>query len=94
MASTATAAASSTCRTGLGHIDPGPVRTRRISRIGDGFCTVLPDHFATGPDPERHIRQLRQYLDAGVDELYVQQIGPDLDGFFTAWEKEIQPTLS
>ncbi|WP_063045825.1 TIGR03557 family F420-dependent LLM class oxidoreductase [Nocardia pseudovaccinii] len=52
------------------------------------------EHIATGPDPERHIRRLRQYLDAGVDELYVQQIGPDLDGFCTAWEKQIQPALS
>ncbi|QIS14423.1 TIGR03557 family F420-dependent LLM class oxidoreductase [Nocardia arthritidis] len=144
----------------------GPQATQLAARIGDGFCTVVPDadlvetfraagggdkpvqagtklswsrdeesgldaahqlwatdllpgqlnqtlprprdfedamslvdretvrtNIASGPDPERHIRQLRQYLDAGVDELYVQQIGPDLDGFFTAWEKEIMPAL-
>lgn len=50
-------------------------------------------HFAVGPDPERHLEVLRPYLDAGVDELYIQQIGPDLDGFFDAYEKEILPAL-
>lgn len=50
-------------------------------------------HFAVGPDPERHLQVLRQYLDAGVDELYIQQIGPDLDGFFDVYEKEILPGL-
>ncbi len=50
-------------------------------------------HFAAGPDPQRHIEQLRPYLDAGADELYVGQIGPDLEGFFTAYEKEVLPAL-
>ncbi len=51
------------------------------------------EHFAAGPDPDRHLDQLRRFVDAGVDELYVQQIGPDLDGFFTAYEKDILPAL-
>jgi hypothetical protein len=50
-------------------------------------------HFATGPDPDRHIEALHPYLDAGADELYIQQIGPDLDGFFAAYEKEVLPSL-
>lgn len=69
---------------------PGQLsRTLPRPRDFEGAMSLIdrestPDHFATGPDPERHIHRLRQYLDAGVDELYVQQIGPDLDGFFTA----------
>jgi G6PDH family F420-dependent oxidoreductase len=47
----------------------------------------------TGDDPEKHIAQLRTYVDAGLDEVYVQQIGPDMDGFFTAWEKEVLPAF-
>ncbi|MBY8862226.1 TIGR03557 family F420-dependent LLM class oxidoreductase [Nocardia sp. CA2R105] len=50
-------------------------------------------HFAVGPDPEQHLEHLQQYVDAGVDELYIQQIGPDLDGFFTTYAKEILPAL-
>ncbi|PPJ20510.1 LLM class F420-dependent oxidoreductase [Nocardia nova] len=50
-------------------------------------------HFAAGPDPQRHIDQLRTCVDAGADEIYVGQIGPDLEGFFTAYEKEVLPAL-
>jgi G6PDH family F420-dependent oxidoreductase len=49
--------------------------------------------FACGPDPERHIAAARQYLDAGIDELYVQQIGPDQDAFFSAWADKVLPEL-
>ncbi|MEC3919012.1 TIGR03557 family F420-dependent LLM class oxidoreductase [Nocardia sp. CDC160] len=54
---------------------------------------AVANNFATGADPDMHLAHLRQYIDAGVDELYIQQIGPDLDGFFTAYEKDILPAL-
>jgi hypothetical protein len=38
-----------------------------------------------GPDLDQHIASLQPYTDAGVDELFVQQIGPDQDAFFTTW---------
>ena len=34
-----------------------------------------------GPDPERHVKAISAYLDAGFDEVYVNQIGPDQEGF-------------
>ncbi|MFF0455855.1 TIGR03557 family F420-dependent LLM class oxidoreductase [Nocardia africana] len=50
-------------------------------------------HFAAGPDPQRHIDQVRTCVEAGADEVYVGQIGPDLEGFFPAYEKEVLPAL-
>ena len=41
----------------------------------------------------RTSRRSRQYVDAGFDELYVQQIGPDQDGFFEFWTEELAPKL-
>ena len=38
-----------------------------------------------GPDLGTHVASLRQYADAGVDELFVQQIGPEQDAFFDRW---------
>jgi hypothetical protein len=38
------------------------------------------DAITCGSDPDQHVTQLRSYVEAGVDEVYVQQIGPDLDG--------------
>jgi G6PDH family F420-dependent oxidoreductase len=49
--------------------------------------------FSCGPDVDRHVAQLEEYVDAGADEVYVQQIGPDFDGFFTAYEKDVLPAL-
>jgi G6PDH family F420-dependent oxidoreductase len=69
----------------------------------------LPDHFeqaaqlvteeeATrytpcGPDPEPYLRAIGQFADAGFDHVYVHQIGPDQEGFFRFWEKELAPKL-
>jgi hypothetical protein len=57
---------------------------------------VTPDMLVTpvGPDLDAHAESLPQYADAGVDELYVQQIGPEQDAFFTDWAKEILPRFA
>ncbi len=58
---------------------------------------VTPDKLAEkipcGPDPERYVEQLRQYLDAGFDEIHVGQIGEDHEGFFKFFRDEVQPRL-
>ena len=46
---------------------------------------------AARPRPRAPLRGPQEFADAGVDELYVQQIGPDQDAFFTTWAKEILP---
>jgi G6PDH family F420-dependent oxidoreductase len=46
-----------------------------------------------GPDPERHLTSIREYFDAGYDRVYVHQIGPDQDGFFSFYEREVLPKL-
>jgi G6PDH family F420-dependent oxidoreductase len=53
----------------------------------------VAENVACGPDPEKHAAQVRKHLDAGIDEVYVQQIGPDMDGFFATWEREVLPAL-
>jgi G6PDH family F420-dependent oxidoreductase len=47
-----------------------------------------------GPDLDRHVESIQEYADAGVDELYVQQIGGDRDGFFDAYAREVLPRFS
>jgi G6PDH family F420-dependent oxidoreductase len=65
--------------------------------FADAMTLVRPESVAQtitcGPDTDKHAAQLRPYLDAGIDEVYVQQIGPDMDGFFTAYEREVLPQL-
>ena len=54
---------------------------------------MVGEAFPCGPDPEKHLRALRQYVDAGYDEVYVQQIGPEQKGFFRFYAEEILPQL-
>jgi G6PDH family F420-dependent oxidoreductase len=52
---------------------------------------VTPERLSTpvGPDIDRHLEALQAYADAGVDELYVQQIGPDQEPFFREWAPQV-----
>ena len=56
---------------------------------------VTPDDVAEsitcGPDPERHVQAVREYLDAGFDEVYVSQVGPDQQGFLDFYRREVLP---
>ncbi|ULN49606.1 TIGR03557 family F420-dependent LLM class oxidoreductase [Mycolicibacterium goodii] len=55
--------------------------------------STIAESIACGPDPDKHAAQVRSYLDADIDEVYVQQIGPDLDGFFSTWARDVLPQL-
>lgn len=47
-----------------------------------------------GPDPERHLAAIAEFASAGFDHVYVHQVGPDQEGFFGFYEREILPRLS
>jgi hypothetical protein len=49
---------------------------------------------ACGPDPERHVEMIQRFVDAGCDHVYLHQIGPDQDGFFDFYGREILPRFS
>lgn len=76
---------------------PGPLpstlsRPRDFARAAELVGEdAVRDTYACGPDPERHLDRLREYLDAGFDEVYVQQMGPDQDRFFEAWAEQVLP---
>jgi G6PDH family F420-dependent oxidoreductase len=54
---------------------------------------MIAETVPCGPDLERHIESLQEYADAGVDELYVQQIGGGRE-FFEAYAREVLPRFS
>jgi G6PDH family F420-dependent oxidoreductase len=47
-----------------------------------------------GPDLEHHLEHLQAFADAGCDELFVQQIGPDKDAFFDVYAREVVPRFN
>ena len=46
-----------------------------------------------GPDPEAHLEAIRSYVDAGYDHVYLHQVGPDQEGFFRFYEREVLPKV-
>ncbi|GAA1756033.1 MULTISPECIES: TIGR03557 family F420-dependent LLM class oxidoreductase [Streptomonospora] len=49
--------------------------------------------FGYGPDPERHAAAVKQFADAGFDRLALVNAGPDPDGFFDFFAKELSGRL-
>jgi len=54
---------------------------------------MVAEALPTGPDPKRYLETFREYVDAGYDEVYVQQIGPDQEAFFEFWQRDVAPHL-
>jgi G6PDH family F420-dependent oxidoreductase len=73
----------------LAQVLPTPAHFEQASRL------VRPEMVTAtvpcGPDPQRHLDSLREYVEAGYDEVYVQQIGPNQFAFFEAWAEHVLP---
>jgi coenzyme F420-dependent glucose-6-phosphate dehydrogenase len=53
----------------------------------------LAEGMPLGPDPERYLDAVREYADAGYTHVYLHQVGPDQEGFFGFFEREVMPKL-
>ncbi len=74
----------------LAQLLPTPVHFEQATQL------VTPEAIAesptpTGPDLDEHRQMIQGYADAGVDELYIQQIGDEHDEFFRVYAEEILP---
>jgi len=58
---------------------------------------VTPDDVAEkvphGPDRDRYLEAIQAFVDAGFSHVYIHQIGPDQEGFFDFFERELAPRL-
>jgi G6PDH family F420-dependent oxidoreductase len=52
---------------------------------------MVAEQVPCGPDLDRHLETFQEYEQAGFDELYVNQIGPDQQGFFDAYREGVLP---
>jgi G6PDH family F420-dependent oxidoreductase len=55
---------------------------------------MIAESVPCGPDLDRHVASLQEYAAAGVDELFVQQIGPDQELFFDEWARAVLPRFA
>jgi G6PDH family F420-dependent oxidoreductase len=52
---------------------------------------MVGDMVVCGDDADAHVEQLQKFVDAGYDEIYINQIGPDQRGFFDFYAERILP---
>ena len=53
----------------------------------------IDESIVCGPVPERHRAAIQEYVDAGYDHVDVHQVGPDQEGFFDFYEREVLPSF-
>jgi coenzyme F420-dependent glucose-6-phosphate dehydrogenase len=54
----------------------------------------VAEDIVCGPDPDKHLEQIRAYVKAGYDHVCVHQVGPNQAGFLRFYQREIIPKLS
>ncbi len=54
---------------------------------------VIAAEVTCGADPDRHVAALQRRINEGFDEIYVQQVGDDMDGFFKMYARKVLPSL-
>jgi|GEM_PF-2596311 len=64
-------------------------------RVGQLAELVTEDMISApcGPDPAVHLAGIQAYRDAGFDEVYIGQAGPDAEGFFEFYGSQVLPRL-
>jgi G6PDH family F420-dependent oxidoreductase len=78
---------------------PGPLFTElaQPSHFEAAFSSLGEEEVAKnvlcGPDPESHVARIREAEAAGYTDVCVHQIGPEQEGFFRFYEREVLPRL-
>jgi G6PDH family F420-dependent oxidoreductase len=55
---------------------------------------TVRENWVCGPDPERHLAAIEEFVDAGYDEVYVMQMGPDQAGMIDFYRRAVLPRAS
>jgi G6PDH family F420-dependent oxidoreductase len=72
----------------LAQILPTPEHFEQAATL---VAEEMLDDTPCGPEVGKHLEAIQAYADAGFDELYVNQIGPDQDAFFAAYREHVLP---
>lgn len=68
---------------------------RTVEHMEQATSLVTEEHLSEsmpiGPDPEPILESIREARDAGIEYIYLHQIGDPLDGFLDFWADEIEP---
>jgi G6PDH family F420-dependent oxidoreductase len=76
----------------LAQVLPTPEHFEQVSTLVSE--EMVAEAVPCGPDPERHAAAIQEFLDAGYDDVYVQQIGSDQGGFLRFYERKVLPRFA
>ncbi|HWG26171.1 TIGR03557 family F420-dependent LLM class oxidoreductase [Actinospica sp.] len=76
----------------LAQVLPQPAHFEQASSLVSE--AAVADHFVCGDDPDEHLRGLNSYFEAGYDEVFVNQIGPEQRGFFDFYAERVLPMIA
>jgi G6PDH family F420-dependent oxidoreductase len=76
----------------LAQVLPTPAHFEQASELVTE--EMIGETVPCGPDLDEHLETIQAYADAGVDELYIQQVGGGHEAFFDAYEREILPKFA
>jgi G6PDH family F420-dependent oxidoreductase len=75
----------------MGQILPTPSHFEQLEPLVTE--EMVADGTVCGDDVDQHVAALTQFADAGFDRIYVNQIGPDMRGFFDFYRTKVLPQL-
>jgi G6PDH family F420-dependent oxidoreductase len=76
----------------MGQILPTPSHFEQLEPLVTE--EMVADGTVCGDDVDQHVAALTEFADAGFDRIYVNQIGPDQQGFFDFYRSKVLPRLS
>lgn len=75
----------------LGQVLPDPAHFEQASTLVTE--ETVAEQVVCGDDLDEHVSAVSAYTEAGFDEVYVGQIGPEQQGFFDFYRGEVLPRL-
>jgi len=75
----------------LAQVLPSPQHFEQASELVTRESTA--ESVVAGADVEKHVAQLQEYVDAGYDEVYVANMGPEYLAMIQAYGQDVLPEL-
>lgn len=71
---------------------PNPKHFEQLAKIVTE--DMVAERVVCGPDVERHVAAIQEFVDAGFDHVYVHQVGPKQEAFLEAYAKDVLPRFA
>jgi hypothetical protein len=75
----------------LSQVLPSPVHFEQVTQLVTKDMTRSST--VAGKDVDKHVEAFRTYADAGFDEIYIANMGPNYRDFFDLYREKVLPRI-